>query len=267
MNNNQNNDFEKELEKLYKDEMNSSAPDMDALWSRIESRIDNSSEKPQAPEKKITFVKIIKIMSLAAACIAAMVAVPKLIGNDEDLLNETVYDNSVYEDVCMEESADGAPPENTIKEEETALDYFVEDDVLAQTECFVDGIVDSVYYSGDDAYYTLTAVDVYGAENPESITVKSSSEYHLEQGGEYLIPLKIKDGEYVTVYDNAPQIKFSEDGSMIYYNGWKSLYSEEDIAVLLDRISENDYFYDRMLSSSDRDISALIEKWNSIKNN
>ena len=82
---------------------------------------------------------------------------------------------------------------------------------------------------------------------------------------EYLIPVRTVDGELETVFDGVPQIEFTEDGGMIYYNGWRSLDGEDSVSLIYPKNGVDDFFYDRMKFSYKKDVSELIEKWNSIR--
>jgi hypothetical protein len=111
----------------------------------------------------------------------------------------------------------------------------------------------------------LSKVNVYGEDTAENITVASRSKYRMLENREYLIPVKSVDGEFETVYDGVPQMEFTSDGGLVYYNGWRSLDSENSSDLIYPQSGVDDYFYDRMKFSYSGDISALIEKWTIIQ--
>lgn len=283
---------EDKLKKLYTDEMNASAPDMEALWERIEEGMTDKVQDTK-PQSRRTFITLKKVLACAAACIAMAVAVPSAmrmvsvksdmaasdnagIAADESPMymdNADAAENSVqaednggilrYEDLDIVRGGETYP----VSGEPFGGEYFVEEDVLLDTEQIIDGIVNHVYADTDSGcvYYELSAVNVYGGEADGTITVASRSQHTMKQGGEYIIPVKSVDGEYRTVSDSVPQIEVTNDGGMVYYNGWTTLDNDTSESILYPQDKVDDFFYDRMKFSYTKDLSAMIEKWESLR--
>ncbi len=299
---------DKRLKELYNAEMTESAPDMNALWDKIDS---NLTPKETPVKKKKSHITLIRTGALIAACVTLMVAVPRLMGGDkfasesanasDSYIENTVNTPDRYDDyadmeaaaeaettyiattVIAEENVSGtsgllnyydldfAPSyENNLSCSGTPYgeDYFVEEEILVETECIIDAVVDKVYASpdGECIYYELTPKAVYGGNaDSDTVTVASCNEYTMLEGREYIIPLKAANDGYSTVFDGVPQIEVTLDGGIVYYNGWECLNSVSSQSIIYPQNKVDDFFYDRMMFSYDGDISPLIEKWDSIR--
>lgn len=289
---------DRRIKELYKNEMVDSAPDKEALWSRIESGLEERSgdiaeaERSLAAEKR-RFITLKKCLAFAAVCAVMAIIVPTAVKNTDiskaDTANIAAENSYMAEDAAAADEAaedlDGT--EETVHVADGILDYndlrfpesvnsgiscsgepnggeyFSEEDILVQTEGFIDAVVSNVYAGEDCIYYELSAVGVYGGiEESGTITVASRSKYPMLENREYLIPVRTVDGELLTVFDGVPQIEFTEDGGMVYYNGWRSLDGEDSVSLIYPKNGVDDFFYDRMKFSYKNDVSELIEKWN-----
>ena len=300
---------EERIKELYTEEMSVSAPDMDALWAKIDSKL---TEKEAPAPKKKSNITLWRTGALIAACVTIMLAVPSVLNRDdvasdsasndsaknsisvEQTLTTPVFFNEAVgaENGDAEEVVEEAIPEITFTTSDGPLnynelfsapsyteniscsgtpfggDYFVEDDILVETECIIDAVVDNVYASpdGECVYYELTPKAVYGSNDLSGkVTVASCSEYSLKIGGEYVIPLKNSDNTYQTVFDSVPQIEVTADGGLVYYNGWECLNAPDSQSIIYPQNKVDDFFYDRMMFSFNGDISPLIEKWSRLR--
>lgn len=277
---------ENKLKELYNSEIESSSPDMDALWSRIEEKLPEKQLTESKPVRK-PFITLTKALAGIAACAVIAIAIPAVMDTKKSESNTASMDINYSDAACADEeyveengafaeedkaaaAADNAditdaPAEEAVSAESEEMAYFVEEDILVQTECFVDGVVSNVYAESGCVYYELEAKEYYGVEEESSIIIESCSDILMEQGGEYIIPLKVIDGSYRTVCETVPQIKVTDEGGLIYYNGWKTLDNESSENIPYPQGSVDDFFYDRMMFTDSKDISALIEKWSSLK--
>ncbi|MBQ8826534.1 MAG: hypothetical protein IJ007_05540 [Oscillospiraceae bacterium] len=298
---------ENQLKELYNEEMSASAPDMEALWEKIDGRLTEKETVSVQPKKKPT-VNLWRTGAFMAACAALFFVIPSIIKhNDSYTASEGIASNgntpAVYEDAAADNAyfdtaGDAAVFEESFAEAEVTVtetssllnyssltfpdsylknvefsgepnggEYFVEEDILVETECFIDAIVDNVYASpdGDCVYYELTAKSSYGDEDVgEYITVASRSQHEMYIGREYFIPVKVTETGLQTVFDGVPQIEVTADNGLVYYNGWESLNTELSQSILYPQNKVDDFFYDRMMFSSSGDITPLIEKWKDI---
>lgn len=144
--------------------------------------------------------------------------------------------------------------------------YFVEEDILADTDLIVRAEVKRVYKSddGESLCYELDVIQSYPESNETTIIAKSCSPYKMRRGREYLIPLTETEDGWRTVFDSVPQTEFTSDGGAVYYNGWSSLDTGGSEWLIYPQDSEEAHFYDRMMYSENGDISALIRKWETI---
>lgn len=297
-----------QLKELYSEEMSASAPDMEALWEKIDERVGKSEKKTEyvQPERK-SKINLWRTGAIMAACAALAIVIPNAVRNNDNLESSAgiaadnaaaVYDDAVYEEEEYSDSADEEIVEEAVPEAEITFTtavrdglsyemlsfpvsfekgvefsgestdgYFVEDDILMETECFIDAVVDNVYASpdGDCVYYELTAKAFYGEGSiGEYVTVASRTPHEMYIGREYVIPVKTTEKGLQTVYDSVPQIELTADGGMVYYNGWESLDSGYSQSIIYPQKKVDDFFYDRMMFSSSGDITALIEKWKDI---
>ena len=143
--------------------------------------------------------------------------------------------------------------------------YFSEADVLRQTECFVDVIVQDGAQEPDTGavVYSMEVVGCYGAEVPEnSLTIVSDTPYLLEIGHEYVLPLRqTGDTGWELTDACAPQFERTQDGKVLFQSGWYSLMTEESVPVLCDSRGTDDYFYDRMYLTGYAELEAFLREW------
>lgn len=146
-------------------------------------------------------------------------------------------------------------------------DYFVEEEVLADTDYIVSAVVKNVSLSDDGKAicYELEASTSYPENISGTITVESCSAYTMKRGREYLLPLAETDNGYRTVYDKIPQIEFTADGGLVYYNGWMTLDDNTSQSIVYPQKTVDDFFYDRMKFSYSGDYSAMIQKFCDVK--
>lgn len=252
----------KKLKKIYQTEQMRSAPDMEMLWQKIDSSL--TEKKPAADnstDRKNRHITI-KVITAAAACIAVMLIIPAVFSEPKNSMAADTssaeiaemspsYDRFESTDECIDAAPaeeNAAPAQNNIDGSYSA-ESFSEENVLIETECFVDAVVDSVYASGDCTYYELSVTDYYSDSPVEpKITVSGTSPYQMEENCRYFIPLKKTDGEYRTV-SPVPQIEIT-DSSIVYYEGWVSLDSEN-----------SSYIGGEMKTAPKDALQSLIEKW------
>lgn len=302
----------KEFKKYYIAHCENTTPDMEKLWEKIESGLEEKSENrvTSKPAKAFSFRKA---AVWCTACAAVLIAVPAiLIGTGvtktadsmtAEMQNEAVAGNmetnaasaeegdfaeeTAYEDlngIAADTAATSSLPEMVYYEElslsstvptEVALptptaepfgdDFFVEENVLAETDIIVDAVVNQVYRSeGGTVCYVLNAEDSE-KNDMGSITVESATPYTLQIDREYILPLKATVDGYRLVFENAPQIECTLDGGVIFHNGWRSL-DENSCYVSYPKGGVDDFFYDRMRFSYKDGIGVLDEKWKAVKN-
>ncbi|MBQ8967979.1 hypothetical protein [Ruminococcus sp.] len=144
-------------------------------------------------------------------------------------------------------------------------EYFVEKNVLEETEFFADVTVSSAEIPDTgSAEYILTVNAMYdrnGEVTASDIELTSSTPYILQAGREYLLPLKkISGGQYAIVFENAPQIELTLDGGAVYQNGWSAL-DNDSVALEKDSLNVNDFYFDRMKYTPYLDMDQLITEW------
>ena len=298
---------EHQLNELYNEEMSASAPDMEALWEKIDGRLTEKETVSVQPKKKPA-INLWRTGAFMAACAALFFVIPNIIRHDNSYsasegiaLNSNtpaVFEDAAADNACNDTADAPAVFEESIAEVEVTFtetssllsysslpfpdsymknvefsgepnggEYFVEEDILVETECFIDAIVDNVYASpdGDCVYYELTAKSSYGEDDVGTyVTIASRSQYEMYIGREYLIPVKVTDIGLQTVFDGVPQIEVTADNGLVYYNGWETLNTESSQSILYPQNKVDDFFYDRMMFSSSSDIAPLIEKWKTI---
>lgn len=294
----------RELKKQYIKHCEDTAPDMEKLWERIESGLEEKSESgvSSKPAKSFGFKRL---AVWGTACAAVLIAVPAILigGNLSKAADSMTAEEQnfamagdtadAYDGALAEEPAEingihdtettSSLPERVYYEElsfggeegglsyiytaaETSGDdFFVEENVLAETDIIVDAVVQEVYSSGGGTVcYVLTAED--SEKNTlGSITVESATPYLMQTGREYILPLKAAEESYRLVFENAPQIERTLDGGLVFHNGWKCL-SENSAELVYPRGGIDDFFYDRMRFSYKDGIGVLDEKWKAVKN-
>lgn len=311
----------RKIEQLYKSHAENTAPDMDALWERIESNLEEKTDEAVTSKPIRRNISFTKKTALAAACVAALIIVPVAVRNmdisnsdmaansapmaeapaldgaegiaPEENVFEEMFDNQAEQndaveneeiveapaedDFVMEEAA--GTVQQTIRYEDLQLgyakapltpygatigdDFFVEENVLIETDIIVNAYIDHVYSNGDGAIcYEITADNVETGET-ESIYLTSRTPYVMLENRCYVLPLKADETGYSLVFENAPQIERTLDGGYIFHNGWESL-DENALDVIYPQGGVDDFFYDRMKFSYGS-LDTLIEKWHEIK--
>lgn len=279
--------FEDKLMEKYQGEMSQYAPDMDKMWDRIESGLEERF--PRA--KKIVMHSRKRAAAIWAA--AAIILIPmgyqalqfsesSIKSNETSVVDQSMdgasngdrFDAAEEAAEDCEPSEDGFPaghlPEKMDYTElkfprETAMSnmpdienecvaYFVESEVLSQTERFVDVKVRSASYNEAENAVEYELYDVLGDTllnistafgNGENNTL-CSNQYVLKIGHEYILPLGERDGKYYIVFPSAPQTELTEDGYAVFHNGWTSFMENETAYLECPRNGKDDYFYDRM---------------------
>ena len=147
-------------------------------------------------------------------------------------------------------------------------EYFVEDNVLAETDFFLDGRVISEEPSEDGGIkYTILvihAVSEDSREFSETEEVYSYSPYALRTGREYLLPISEENGRYTVIFDNAPQIEFTLDRQLVCHNGWKTLIGN-GVYLEYPQTYPDDFFYDRMNLAAESSLEKLFDKWERLR--
>jgi len=308
----------RKIEQLYKSHAENTAPDMDALWERIESNLEEKTDEAITSKPIRRNISFTKKTALAAACVAALIIVPVAVRN-MDISNSDMAINSapIAEAPALDGAADFAPEENyfnskseqngemadeeiieapaaeednvmedaagavqqAIRYEDLQLsytdapltpygatagdDFFVEENVLVETDIIVNAYIDRVYSGGDgEICYEITADNVETGER-ESIYITSRTPYVMLEDRCYILPLKADETGYSLAFENAPQIECTLDGGYIFHNGWEIL-DENALDVIYPQGGVDDFFYDRMKFSYGT-LDNLIEKWHDIK--
>lgn len=274
---------EKKLIDLYKNEIENSAPDFDAMWKKIENNLE-----PKENTLKITPKKSpLKPFMAIAACAVCVIGVSLVFADNNPVINDSaapaIPENTFQADE-QESSEEAITPLAPMSYEnlnftsysETFIDcsgkpngadYFVEDMVLSSADCIIRGIVTKVYRSenGESLCYEMEVKESCPETTEKTVVVKSNSPYKMKRGREYLIPAEKTDDCYRTVFDNIPQLEFTAEGGIVYYNGWNSLDAADSVDLLYPQKNVDDFFYDRMKFSYAGDISPIIEKFRHLK--
>lgn len=293
----------KKFEQDYIKHIDSSAPDMDKLWEKIAGAPDEEkditpfvSASRQCAHKS---GKTVRIFVSAAAVLAAVFCAGRLIISDSEISSETsqadmapeisdeyAADEAEIPSVAAEmgwdystetQSADNyytldlaetdSGIYNALSHSEAEQEYFVEAQVLSETDFFIDGKVLYSDNEGDMTAYTLEVVHLISdseASLPEKVTVYSDSPYALRDNREYLLPISASDGMYRVVFDNAPQIEITLDREVVYHNGWQSLAADGS-AITYPQVYKDDYFYDRMNITAECSLEKLFESWEKLR--
>lgn len=320
----------RKIEQLYKSHAENTAPDMDALWERIESNLEEKTDEALTSKPIRRNISLTKKTALAAACVAALIIVPVAVRNmdisnsdmaadsapmaeqtmeekpamdgaideavgilSEDNIFEGIFnDNAEKNEAVTDEELIEAPAEeepvmdeNTGTGQQTILyedlqlnyadtpltpsgattgdDFFVEENVLIETDVIVNAYIDRVYSGGNgEICYEITADNLETGET-ESIYLTSRTPYVMLEDRCYILPLKADETGYSLVFENAPQIERTLDGGFIFHNGWQSL-DENALDVIYPKGGVDDFFYDRMKFSYDS-LDSLIERWHEVK--
>lgn len=152
-------------------------------------------------------------------------------------------------------------------EDNSSDNFFVEADVLENTDFFLDCTVNSAVYDPDTetVTYTVSPIHVICPESialPYELEIKSGRAYVLSVGNEYLLPIAASaDGEYYVTDSSAPQIELTEEGYVLFQNGWNSLIDGDEQYLWKNSASPDDFFYDRMNITAESKLQNLFDKF------
>ncbi len=127
---------EKRLKEIYKVHAENTAPDMDALWEKIESGLEEKNESGVTSKPIRRKISMTKTAALTAACIAALIIVPVAVRN-LDISNEEMtasMDNGNYAEVQADGAANDAVPKHNSAEEDTIAADFAAEEAEAITD-------------------------------------------------------------------------------------------------------------------------------------
>ena len=145
----------------------------------------------------------------------------------------------------------------------------MEESILSEADCIVRAEVTRVTLSddGEALCYQLSVSESYtlSADLPETLEITSRSQYPMRRGREYLLPLTEGEEGWHTTFDGVPQIEYTADGGLVYYNGWSALTTDLAQHLLYPQTEPDEFFYDRMMYLESGDISKLIADWYEIK--
>lgn len=134
----------RKIEQLYKSHAENTAPDMDALWERIESNLEEKTDEAVTSKPIRRNISFTKKTALAAACVAALIIVPVAVRNmnisNSDMAAEAPSVKQTMADApAMDGAADGAagalPEENVF---ENIFDNKAEQNDAAADEDFAE---------------------------------------------------------------------------------------------------------------------------------
>lgn len=289
---------EEQLKQMLTEETNAAAPDKQALWTKIDAQLKPKS----APVKRSAVPQLVKITGLAAACAAAALFVPVIFnvvnlvkGNDSAMVNKpdvsssqscsSSYQSNNFPSFNSDSSPAGELPNaELLRYDELSFpsysqtllkcsgepfgdEYFVEQDILAQTDVIIRARVNKVYNTDDKSgiCYDVTVTEAFSeAEISSSLTVVSHSPYPMRRGRDYLLLLSEDKNGYHTVFDNVPQTEYTADGGIVYFNGWQTLTTDSSCALVYSE-QPDAFFYDRMMYSTTGNPSSLIAAWSEIR--
>lgn len=150
---------------------------------------------------------------------------------------------------------------------EGAPEYFVEENVLADTDGFIDCRVISAREISDvTVRYLVEVVHFIGSEGEtieRQANVISHSPYALRTGREYLLPIRQQGEDMEIAFDNAPQIEITADRQVVYHNGWDSLGGNGN-PIEYPQTYPDDFYFDRMNLTAESSLDELFKRWRQI---
>lgn len=296
--------MKKDIFREYINSMNKGCPDMDKLWQKISDHAGDTEnadsadispfEKAMKDCRQPSPISPIKTAAAAAAVLVIAAAV-RGAGDHEISVNEHTPaenpDNAAMEEQVTntvvsvaswdyETHCDFAESYNTLDLNSTYDDpftgltlpedepeYFVEENVLDETDGFIDcRVISSEKVSQTAVRYLVEVVHFVGEEGDtidRKTSVVSHSPYALRAGREYLLPINRESGEPALAFDNAPQIEITADRQVVCHNGWSSL-TENSGLIEYPQVSPDDFFYDRMNVTAESSLDELFDKWRKI---
>lgn len=283
-----------------------SAADEEKIWNNILSRIDSEDvtepEKdifePEISPKKKSITRYIPMLTAAAAVIVIVSIANVPVLKNEASMSDSAEDVQYIEEPC-EAASDEAVSDNEIffpaergwnyadvsvssaksysysdfsydmspsYEDNYSDDFFVESEVLGNTDFFLDCTVDMAEYDPvtETVTYTVSPIHVICPESiilPRELEVISGRAFVLDEGKEYLLPITVSDGEYHIADISSPQIELTGDGYVIFQNGWKSLTDGDEQYLWKTSSSPDDFFYDRMNITAESKLQKLFDNF------
>lgn len=291
-----------DFEQDYINSINSTAPDMELLWSRIaeaDEADDNiapfisASEECHSKPLRPVFRTVMSAVAMTAAVVCltfalnndSMISNESMAASDESEVMDLAAENNVqqetieyvYSDYCSQadnyellnlaDTPSGLYNVMAAAPEEE--EFFVEAQVLSDTEYFADVEIQSSKMLADGVReYSVKVLHIFSETSvdiPDSFKVYSASPYLLRNNREYLLPIETDDNNMpFVVFENAPQIEITLDRELIFHNGWSSL-SENSTCISYPQVYSDDYFYDRMNITAEASIENLIDTWEKLR--
>lgn len=141
-------------------------------------------------------------------------------------------------------------------------EYFVEENVLADTDYFLDCRIISAEEIDSAMRYVVEVIHFISddiSEIDRTAEIVSRSPYALRTGREYLLPISETEGERTVAFGNAPQIEFTADRQIVCHNGWE--FAEDGASIDYPQVYPDDFFFDRMNITAESSLDGLFEKW------
>lgn len=126
----------KKIEELYKAHAENTAPDMDALWERIESGLEEKSNAGITSKPIRRKISMSKTAALSAACIAALIIVPVAVRNlDISQENSMTASDSSYID-----RSDAAAPSFDINMDSAGESFIDKSPAYEENDCAAEAV-------------------------------------------------------------------------------------------------------------------------------
>ncbi|MDE6592730.1 MAG: hypothetical protein K2K57_06695 [Oscillospiraceae bacterium] len=141
-------------------------------------------------------------------------------------------------------------------------EYFVEENVLAETDYFLDCRIISAEEIDSAMRYVVEVIHFISddiSETDRTAEIISRSPYALRTGREYLLPISESEGERTVAFGNAPQIEFTADRQIVCHNGWE--FARDGASIDYPQVYPDDFFFDRMNITAESSLDDLFEKW------
>ncbi|MDE7295080.1 MAG: hypothetical protein K2N72_11705 [Oscillospiraceae bacterium] len=210
---------------------------LDADQGAEENNLDNSDAEDGIPEQIESTVTAVSSWNYSTRCdYADSYEVLQLSPTDSPLATNTPYD---------------------VDEE-----YFVEENVLADTDYFLDCRIISAEEIDSAMRYVVEVIHFISddiSEIDRTVPIVSRSPYALRTGREYLLPISETEGERTVAFGNAPQIEFTDDRQIVCHNGWE--FAESGASIDYPQVYPDDFFFDRMNITAESSLDDLFEKW------
>ena len=208
------NDIEKKIREKYIEMNDEAAPDMDALWSRIEEKLPEKNEEttPVTSKPRIKMNRIVSFAVPLAACIIAVIALPQLMNSADNSPSPIISDGNYAEDA----QASPAAEENSDNQFNDAADNAQAEQAEQIDQAQPSGDAQDTYRSALEAYGSTVEYEMLSLNPSETVSVKPAG-IRGSDNSKYFVEDEVLESTQLFCRASVKDVYFSDGGDTVCY--------------------------------------------------